>query len=88
MIFAHGSIVHHAITFFLDMPLSALKRVKNFSASASALQVKNSTACLGILNRLYSSNWRGEGKLDLEVRRLIECVQGKSPQYLRFKVFL
>jgi broad specificity phosphatase PhoE len=52
-IFAHGSIVRLAITFFLDMPLSALNRLKIDPASVSALQVKNGTACLQSLNRCY-----------------------------------
>jgi broad specificity phosphatase PhoE len=52
-IFAHGSIIRHAITFFLEMPLSALNRVKIDPASVSALQVKNGTAVLRSLNRCY-----------------------------------
>ena len=58
-IFAHGSIVRHAITFFLDMPLSALNRVKIDPASVSALQVKDSTACLQFLNRCYATETGG-----------------------------
>jgi broad specificity phosphatase PhoE len=52
-IFAHGSIIRHAITFFLDMPLSSLNRVHIDPASVSALQVQDGTACLQSLNRSY-----------------------------------
>lgn len=52
-IFAHGSIVRHAITFFLDMPLSALNRVRIDPASVSALKVLDGTAILHSLNRCY-----------------------------------
>lgn len=52
-IFAHGSIIRHAITFFLEMPLSALNRVKIDPASVSALQVKDGTAILQSLNRSH-----------------------------------
>ena len=54
-IFAHGSIVRHAIAFFLDMPLSAVNRVRVDPASVSSLQVKDGTACLQSLNRCYTS---------------------------------
>ncbi|MDX9865797.1 MAG: histidine phosphatase family protein [Anaerolineaceae bacterium] len=52
-IFAHGSIIRHAITFFLDMPLSALNRVQIDPASVSALQVKDGKAVLQSLNWHY-----------------------------------
>lgn len=52
-IFAHGSIIRHAIAFFLDMPLSSLNRVRIDPASVSALQVMNGTAVLQSLNRSY-----------------------------------
>lgn len=50
-IFSHGSIIRHAITFFLDMPLSALNRVRIDPASVSALLVEDGTACLQSLNQ-------------------------------------
>jgi len=52
-IFSHGSIIRHAITFFLDMPLSALNRVRIDPASVSELSVMNGTACLQSLNRSF-----------------------------------
>jgi len=52
-IFAHGSIIRHAIAFFLDMPLSSLNRVRIDPASVSALQVMNGMAVLQSLNRSY-----------------------------------
>lgn len=52
-IFAHGSIIRHAIAFFLEMPLSALNRVKIGPASVSALQVRDGTAVLRSLNRSF-----------------------------------
>ena len=55
-LFAHGSIIRHAITFFLDMPLSALNRVRIDPASVSALQVQDGTASLLSLNRSYPPN--------------------------------
>ena len=52
-IFTHGSIIRHAITFFLDMPLHAMNRLKVETASVSTLHLQDGSPRLIRLNQIF-----------------------------------
>lgn len=52
-VFAHGSIIRSAVSFFLDMPLQAMNRLTIGTASVSELFLQDNAARLRSLNREY-----------------------------------